>query len=174
MAIEITQKPKFTIPSWTAIVLAVCLTMIIGLSLSYLYFIQTSGELKKEIEKKDNAIRLITPSQFELEKEVLKKQEKVNNFSRLLETHKKAVNVLTFLEKVAHPKIWFSDFNFNYSQNTVTVKGKVPDFNVLGQQMISFKKESVFKSINLNEASLEETGEIKFSIQFAFEPQIFK
>ncbi len=173
MAIEITPIKKLNIPAWTIIVLLFCLVIFLGLGGAYFYFYQSSKKISQEIRNKEEAL-INSPAEVALEEDVLSKEKKINNFSSLILSHRKSVNVFSFLEKVSHPQISFNDFSFTSQKDIVGVKGEAASFIALGQQILILEKEGILRKINLSEVSISQEGKIKFSLQLTFDPQVFK
>lgn len=173
MAIEFIPKPKAKIPSWTVIVFVICGILLLGGGGSYFYLIHSSKKISEEIQERTGAL-MKTPEEAALEEELLLEERKINSFVDLISARQKTVNLFDFLEKTCHPKVWFSNFGFNSQEEIVNVKGKTTSFVALGQQILIFRKEPILKKINLTEVSMKDGGEIEFSLQLTFDPQVFK
>lgn len=173
MAIEIAPKPKIRVPLWATVLLWLCLISLVALLASYIYF-------KKESEKLSENLKVTTAENIlaqDIQKETLGLslyRKKIDDFKTLISEHKKTVNIFEFLERTAHPKIWFYDFNLDSPKNMVKVSGQAESFVVLGQQLLIFKKEENIKTINLSDISIDEERGINFSLELFFENQIFK
>jgi len=173
MAIEITPKPKFRIPKWVSVVLAVFIILLLFFVVSYFYLHNSLGKISQKIEEKDKAL-LKTPAEKELEKEVLLKEQRVNNWAQLILSHRKPGNIFNLLEKTTHPSVVFSEFEFDSAKNLVEIKGSAEDFTALGQQILILKGEKDIKKITLSEVSIAKGGGIDFSLQLTFDSQFFK
>ncbi len=173
MAIEIAKKPKLKGPFWLYLLLVIGVVLVLGLGGSYLYFYLTGktveqeiGELSRQLEK--------TEGEKELENDILAKEKRIEDFKNLLAKHKKVLNVFNFIQERTHPKIWFSDFNFETGKAVVSVSAESDDFEFVGQQIMTLREEDILKKINLSELSTGEEKGVDFSLQLEFDPQIFK
>jgi len=174
MAIEIIPKPKNKAPRWLIIFLASSIIIFLAVVSSYLYFEITARGLSKKIEERKEALSEIpSPEQKALEEDLLLKEAKINIYGNLLSSHEKSDNVFNFLESICHPKVWFSEFNFNSDEKTVSIKGTAENFTAMAQQMFIFRSQELLKSITLSELSLGEEGGVDFSLQVTLDPQIY-
>ena len=175
MAIEITPKQKLRTPAWATAILVVVLVLIAGLVASYLYLEAVTRGLVKSIGETETALKEIpTEEQKALEDELLLYEAKITNFGRLLAQHKETVNIFDFLEEVTHPRVWFSEFNFDSERQLITLSGGAESFVAVEQQILMLKEEPSLKNIILSEISMGEEGGIAFSLVLTIDPQIFE
>lgn len=173
MAIEIIPKARIKIPTWTVFLLVFDVIIILGLGATYFYFYQTSKKMTQVIEEKKQAL-IDTPQEKALEANILLQEKRINTFSRVLSEHRQVKNIFTFLEEACHPEVEFGNFNFDSKDNSVTVSGKTVSFIVLGQQIMILKNKKELSKITLSGVSLSKEGDIIFSLQLTFNPQIFQ
>ena len=173
MAIEIINKPEIKKKRWPNILFIVCLVVFFVLASSYVFLFILSENISEEIQEKKRVLAQ-TPPEKELENQLILHETKINIFKELLAGHQKALNIFNILEQVCHPQVLFSDFSFNSKGEIVNVSGKTASFTVLSQQMIILQEIELFKKITLSGISMEEEGEIGFSLNFTFEPEVFK
>ncbi len=173
MAIEITPRPKIKASLWAIILWSFCLVLLIVFIASYVYFEKESEKMVEDLK--------ITASEKALAQEIEKKsqelllyQKKINDFGTLVSEHRKTENIFEFLERTTLPNVWFSDFNFDSSKNTVELSGQAESFVALGQQLRVLKKEKFLKNINLSKVSIGKEGEIDFSLHLTFGNQLYK
>jgi len=179
MAIEIIPKTKTKKVSFLGIVFYFSLLLLLVFLISYfalnVYQKRLESELtniKKDLEK--------TPDEKALEEEIFGSeknvgyQQKIKDFSVLLNAHKLPVNFFNFLEENTHPKVWFSKFNLDLEKNLLDTSGYADNFEVLGQQALIFKRQDFIKNINLSGASLAKDGKVNFDLQLTIDPKIFK
>lgn len=118
MAIEIVpgQKPKT--PVLIIVLSVIAAVLLLGLAGSYFYLKKAEEKITNDIRDKEKVLAK-TPSEKSLEDGILLIEKKVSSFETLLAEHKNVVNVLTFLEGITHPKVWFSDFTLDVAKNTL-------------------------------------------------------
>ena len=173
MAIEIAPKKEVEVPIWATLFLVICLIGVLVFLGSYFYFSFSIKNINQKIAQKDELLKE-TAQEIELKKEVFKKEEKINSFSDLILNHKNISNIFTFLEKTTHPKIVFSNFSFNSSNNEIILQAKAENFIILGQEILNLKKENLLTKITLSGVSLNPEGKVDFSLHLFLNPQVYK
>ncbi len=179
MAIEIVSRPKVRTPFWATAIFIFSIIILVGFAASYFYFEQSSKNISQQIQEKDNAIRE-TPEEKAQREDLTAKAKKISYFAELLTNHKNPENVITFVQKLCHPQVWFSDFSFSTKDLTIAMKGRSANFVTLGQQLLILEilqKNNVLKNINLSGVSMSEqggVGAVGFSLQLTLDPQILK
>lgn len=173
MAIEIIPKQKLKKITLANIILY--LVLVVFLAFFVIYFILNHFFLKTDQELSDIEKNLIrTSEEKKLEDEIFDYQKKIKDFSLLLSDHRFPVNFFNFLEKINHPKIWLSNFTLDLKNGQATISGQTENFEILGQQILIFKKEVLIKDINLSRVSISKEGKVEFDFQLTFDPKIFK
>ena len=175
MAIEIIPKTIGKIPGERKKLFYFSIFLFITLLISY--FILTSLEKKSENTLSNLEEALVkgkTPEMSSLEEEILNDQKKIKDLSPLLEKHLFPSKIFEFFERNVHPQVFFSEINLNTLNSTASLSGECDSFLTLGQQLAIFEKEPLIEKVNINEVSITKTGEIEFSLDFSFNPKIFK
>ncbi len=173
MAIEFTPKPKVIIPLWASLLLVLAIILLIALGTVYYLIWSSSQKMSQRIEEIDMAL-IPTIQEKELEREVTAWEKKINDFSNLISRHSNTMNILSFLERISHPRTWFSNVLLTPDKKTVSLAGKIDGAESLGQQLTFLKEDPSVKNINLTKISVSERGEIDFIINLIFNPEIFK
>ncbi len=174
MAIEIIQKPKPKIPFWAKILLGSAIGLLLVAVGAYFFLDYTSKKTSQRINDTQAEINSLVIANREVENKVLTYEKKIGDFASLVVSHQKPLNILLFLEQKTHPRVRFTSFAFDSAKTSVAVEGQAASFIALGQQMLILKKETILKNITLSGLSLSENGEIEFSLQLVFDPQIVK
>lgn len=104
---------------------------------------------------------------LELEKKVLKGSDKIRNFSILSSAHLKPSSIFPLIEKVTHPLVWFSSFNFSTKDGALSLGGQAENFEVLGQEVIILREEESIKNVDLKNISTDKEGKISFTVSFS-------
>jgi len=175
MAIEIIPKEEKRFPFWQNILFYFSLVLFLSClsGLLILFFLQrksqaTLDNLKETLEKG------MTAEQVALEKEFLGYRKKIDDFSLLLADYRMPSRFFDFLEKITHPKVFFSDLELNTREGKVSLSGQTENFETLGQQILIFQKEERIKDLKLTEVKISEEGKIEFSLETSFDLKIFK
>jgi Tfp pilus assembly protein PilN len=173
--IEIIPRKAAPLPLWLKILFYILIALLSATVLSYFilgHFQKKSLAALQNLE--EEILEEKTPQRTAQELEVLSYQEKINNFSLMLDRHLIASKFFSFLEKTSHPQIWFSKINLSPGEQLASVSGRVETFSALGQQLQILKKESFVKNVTLSKISLGEKGEIEFTLTLSFDPKFFK
>jgi len=120
-----------------------------------------------------NITEVMTPEKIALEQEILSSRDKIDMFSYLIEQHLEGSKVFGIIQKVTHPKVWFSNLDFSPRQKTLKVSGKTQNFESLGQQLIIMENEETIDAVDLETISISKEGGIEFSLSLSFKPDVF-
>ena len=176
MAIEIIPKEEIKPVPWQRILfyffIFLLLISIAGYFALDYYFLKKAQQELQTLEMKIAEAK--TPQQIALEKEILDYQEKIEDFASLFLAHKKSSNFFNFLEKITHPKIFFSELNLNTTGSQVNLSGQAESFQVLGEQLLIFRNTKSIQNVNLSEVKIGKEGEIGFTFNLSLNPGLFK
>ncbi|MCJ7786741.1 hypothetical protein MUP06_00800 [Patescibacteria group bacterium] len=174
MAIEIIpKKTEAKLPA-VNILFYLSLILLIIFALSYFvlgYFQKKSAKTLQDIE---DIISQKETSAKALKEKIFGYQEKIEVVASLLTSHQLSRNFFTRLEDLSCPKVFFSNLDLDVGKSQVSLSGQTESFEALGQQLLIFKKGEFIKDVNLTKVSIGKEGEIEFTIELSFDPQIFK
>ena len=173
MAIEIIPKPPIKIPGWLNFLLYFSIALLIATILSY-FIINNSLKRANLTTKELEEALAKTPQEIALEAEILGYQKKIQDILPLIDLHLAPSHFFEFLEKVSHPRIWFSTLSLWSREAEVKLSGQAENFSALGQQILALKKEAIIKSLRLSGVSLGEGGRVNFNLDLSLSPEIFK
>ena len=175
MAIEIIPKTIGKIPGERKKLFYFSIFLFLGFLLGY--FILTSLEKKSEntlSNLEETLGKGKTPEMSSLEEEILNDQKKIKDLSPLLEEHLFPSKIFEFFERNVHPQVFFSEINLNSLNSTASLSGQTDSFLTLGQQLAIFEKEPLVEKVDLTQVSITKEGKVGFSLNFSFNPKIFK
>ena len=170
----IPKKPKKA-PGWQNFASYFSCALFIVVILSYIalfYFEGKAFALLQDLEEK--IAQVATKEDIVTEGQVLAAKKRINDFSKLLQDHKRASNFFTFLEENCHPKVWLTEVELNPGEAKALVSGKTADFKTLGQQILIFQGQEQIQSVDLTNLSISKKGETEFSFYLYLKPQIFQ
>lgn len=177
MAIQITPQKETAINKtlWVTILFYFSIILFIASVVSYFVFdhfvVQHSKTLigiGMDIEQAGTKEEKIK------EKELLKTQGHIKNFSKLLDDHKFVSIFFAEFEQWCHPQVWFSSINLNINDFSADLVGQTDNFQTLGQQMLFLKNHELIKNTSLSNIQMGESGKIGFNLSISFSPQVFK
>lgn len=145
--------------------------------LSLFYFGSLFFLEKKEKEKLkmfEEKISLLKTEEIQnLEKEILKYQREVSEFSEMIKDYFLPSKLFSFLESKAHPKIFFSKIDVDFPNSKILISGKGEDFVSLHQQYQIFREDPNL-DFELKKISLDKEGKIDFEFEIVFKKDIIK
>jgi len=175
MAVEIVPKPKAKpkkIVSFLFYLSLVVLILTVGI-----YFSLYSLE-KKEAQKLERLEGRLaqqeTKEMKDLRKNLKKDEEKINDFSILLDSYRCGTDFFEFLEGITHPKVMWLNANLNLVEFKLTITGKTDGFNTLTQQLLVLEKNSKIKDLKLSSLSLVGGEEVSFGLELSLSPELFE
>ncbi len=174
MAIKINQK-KGARQSILGITLFISLLLLtISFLISYFYINNSLEKIKKNVQKKDQAL-IVTPEEKKLEDNVSLAQERINIFSDLINKHYDISKMFNLLENDCLPKVQFSDFRFEKKGNLVSISGITDNFITLGQQVNILRKEPLISKVKISEISEnKEKTAVNFTITLTLDQKVFQ
>jgi hypothetical protein len=174
MAIQIIPKKR----EGSSIFMDILLYLSVFLFLAALvgYFIINSALKKTEGSIMEVDAKLAEASnspEAALVDDVLFYQKKIESFSYILSSHVYVSQVFPFIEKLTHPKVFFTSFEEDSQENKIVLSGITEDFQTLGQQLEIFKTAENIEEVELSEISFDEDGKVSFGFNLVFNPIIF-
>jgi len=182
--VEIIPRPPERVPFWQNLIILVAIAILIIVIFGY--FIlgslqkkadQQLGELKNKIAQTE------TLERKELKTNLLIKKKKIDDFSLIMNKHRLASPFFLFIEKVTHPKVWFSDINLDLTKGSIGLSGSTENFITLGQQVTILKTidesikgiigQKIFE-VDLSKISTEKGGKVGFTINLFLNPKVLR
>jgi len=175
MVIQIIPKqPQKKSLSLANILLYLSLVLLLIVSASYFILNNFQQKTEKDIQLLDENLAAADASpEAALAKEVLNYQQKINDFSSLLASHKYNSQVFPLIESLTHPKVAFSSFSLDTEKQTIALSGVTDSFQTLDQQLTIFKNEKLIKKVELSNISFGEGGKVSFDFKLILDPQVF-
>ena len=168
--VELIPKKVPQIPRWLNIVFYFALLILFSSITSF--FILGNSMKAGQSELQELRVALFeskTPERVALEKQILSYEKKIDDFSSLTSYHLENSNFFSLLEGTTHPKVWFSNINFDTEKGRVSFSGVTQSFESLGQQIFIFQNKNSIKEVNLEKISIDKTATINFSLSFSFD-----
>lgn len=178
MAIEISQKLAKTDHSSAAklfLIIGIALLFLSGIG--YLYLQDLNKKTEIAINSAEQQIDQTRNDDVKAaEKEISNWSQKIKDYNLIFSSHEAPSNILSLLEKDAHPQVQWTKFNFIADSATdpgsTSFEGLASDFVSLQQQIIILSKDPSVKNTNLTDISLTKDGKISFDLDIKFSPAI--
>ena len=162
-------------PQWQNFAVYFCYALLIILVLGYALLFYSEGKATSTLQDLEEKItQVATPEDRAAESMILATKKTINDFSKLLQDHKKSSNFFTFLEVNTLPKVWLTKVELIPGEAKASVFGQTPDFKTLGQQILIFQGQKQVQSVDLTNLSIGKKGETEFSFDLYFNPQILQ
>jgi len=169
--VEIIPKETAKLPGWLNNLLFAFLIILL-LSI-FSYFI-----LNSFVRRASDALHGLTTNLNELrskersaaEKEVLKYNNKIGYFSKLIDSHLETAKLFGLIERSTHPQVWFVKFNLNAVGDKALFSGKTRNFANLGQQIMIFKQAEWVSGAELQKVSISKEGNVDFELSVLIKP----
>ena len=173
--VEIIPKKVPELPPWLNIAFYFSLAILISSILGCFVLGNSLKNNQKTISNLEKSLLEGRSSErINLEKEILKYQRKIEDFSQLLSKHLTITEVFNTLQKNCHPEVWFSRFNLDAKEAKISILGETQNFETLGQQLLIFQNENLIKEVNLDQTLITKEGKIQFNLILSLDPQILK
>lgn len=170
MVIEVIPKEKIKKFSWQDFIFYLFLVIFFLFFLSYLGLIFYQKKLENKRLEVEKALAR-TEAEKKLEEEIFIYKKKIDDFLKIVSNRYSVLNIFYFLEKNTHPKVWFSNFDFNLKNNSLSLLGQAESPEVMEQQIIILKNEKMVKDLILSDVSITSGGSVEFEIKIIFDPQ---
>ncbi len=172
---ELIPKKTPELPYWLNILFYASLVLLIFSIISFFVLNHSIKKSQKTTEDlKESLIRIETPENLGLEKEILNYQKKIEDFPGLAKQHLETSKVFEFLQRVCHPRVMFSQFGLDARQGTLLLSGETQSFESLGQQYLIFKGESLIQNVDIEKISINKRGKVEFTFSISLDPKIFQ
>lgn len=151
---------------FTVIVFGITVFLFLGMSLGYKPFLNSRAKaLDKEIANLTESIG------EEQQKDLINFYSQLVNIQNLLANHAAASKLFDFLEKNTHQQVSYLSLNLSLAEKNLKLDGNAPDYNILVQQLESFRRAPEINQVFLEDSKLGEAG-IRFSIRLMFKGEL--
>lgn len=171
MAIKvIPQEDTFRESRWLSVLFVISIIFFVLSLFSYFLIATLTSRAEEKVKGLEATLSARTKEEKALEEKVLTYQQKIKDFTPLLENHRKITELFTLLERTTHPQVRFTELKFDSLGATLNLQGQTENFQTLSQQEILFEKTPAFKEVNLGNAALTEGGKVRFDLLLVLNP----
>ncbi len=174
--VEIIPKEVPAVPKWLNILFYFALILLIFSIIGFFILNNSLKNSKAELTDLESSLlkKETASEKISLEKEILSYQNKIENFSSLTSQHLVSSKFFEIIQKITHPKVWFSTFSLNSREGSVELSGLSRDFESLEQQLLILREEKIIENVDLKNISITKEGGISFNLSLSFNPEILK
>jgi Tfp pilus assembly protein PilN len=173
MAIQIIPKERERPALWLSLLLYLSVFLLVATAGSYFFLINLQQKTEREYMSLEQQLsELKNSKEAVLGQEIADHKKKIDNFFSIFENRLYTSQVLPLIEKLAHPKVFFSILRAG-TDGKITISGATENFQTLGQQMAIFQGEKLVKETTLSNSFLNEAGKTEFVFDLLLDPEVF-
>jgi hypothetical protein len=102
-------------------------------------------------------------------------EKKLKTLENLLNNHIHFSKLVAFLETNTHPKVYYTNLNFDTSSNTLKLEGVAQNQEVLSEAINAFANNSTdIQTIIVRNVKINEDNTVNFNIDLIVQPQLIK
>jgi len=112
---------------------------------------------------------------LEQEQEVIIFEKKLNTLSKLLDNHIYFSKVLTALEELTHPQIYYTHLDFSTDKNMLTLEGVAKNQMVFSEAVSGLlNNPDKIKAVAVNNMKIDKNKNVVFSLYVFIQPSLLK
>ncbi|MGC8651129.1 MAG: PilN domain-containing protein [Minisyncoccia bacterium] len=109
------------------------------------------------------------------EQEIAVFEKKLNNLSKLLNSHVYFSNVLSFLEKTTNPQVYYTNLDFSLDKNSLVLEGIAKNQQILSEAVNDFVNDSKdVQTVILRDMKTNNDSTVQFHLELILQPQVIK
>jgi len=173
----IIPKPAPKVPLWQQIAFYSAIILLIAVIGSYFGLEYLEKKASEKIENLEVQIANVkTEEEMALRRELFRKEQNINDFIVILNKHEAHSALFLFLERICHPKVQFLGVGFSTEKTgpRVEIPANAESYEVVHQQLMILKDESLIKGFQLGGINIGKDGKIGFNLLLSLDPEIFK
>ncbi len=156
--------------------LLIFMSLIVGLFL-LLYAGMTWGYvpyLESQVGRRDAEIKKLISLGDEKTASLSRFYSKLANAQILLKEHAVGTRILDLVENNLHPTVYLTGADIQSVQRTARLSGIASSYDAVGQQLALLRKQPGVISAFLEDSSLREQGDVRFTIRLIMKPSAFR
>lgn len=154
------------------------LTVIIFLFTILIYFGMLLGYrpyLKSKTRNLEQKLSTLSQSMDEnQQKQIITFFSQMTNIQKLLSEHKAYSPIFGFIERNTLSRAAYSDLRFNIAEMEMRIEGMTQNYDDLIRELDLYKQAPEVKTVQLENSSAQEGGEIRFGVKLILDKQFFK
>ncbi len=168
------HKPKVEVPKWQTNLFHVSLVLLVIAVLGYFIFMIFEKSSNSQRDKaSEELVALEVEEDPQLVEEVLKYENKINNFKILLNEHQGVLVFLETLDNLESPNTKFIDFSLDVPSKTVNLSGITSNVQELLKQQNMFNNEELIEEFKLTDWSINNEGRLDFKYNLTIKEKAF-
>jgi len=169
-------KPKELPPTWPKGLLTFVFVIFLFTVAAYFgidYWNKTKKAELAVLEEEFQNLRSDFPLQRE--QEAILFEKKINSLSKLLNDHTYFSQVLTILEELTHPQIYYTNLDFSTEKNMLTLEGIAKNQMVFSEEVSGLvNNSSKIKAVVVKDMKTTKSEYVSFSLDVFIQPSLLK
>jgi len=169
-------KTTKLLPAWPkgllTFVLIICL-LILGAAFGLNYWNNIQENKLQQLETEFQTLRKTFPS--DQEEQIAIFERKLINLEKLLGNHVYFSNVLTLLEQITHPQIYYTSLDYSLDKNSLVLEGVAKNQQILSEAINGFVNDSKdIKMVIFRDMKVNDDNTMQFHLELSLQPQVLK
>lgn len=122
----------------------------------------------------DEVGRISKERNISTEEEVLKFNSKLVTINSILNEHFFSSKLFPFIEGIAHPKVYFTNFTFSTNDSFVALNGSAENYTSFGEQYIALEQNKNISDLKLSKVTFSKIGKVEFTIAFKVNEAVYR
>jgi hypothetical protein len=111
----------------------------------------------------------------EQEQEIAVFEKKITNLEKLLSNHIYFSNVLTLLEQITHPQVYYTSLDYSLDKNSLVLEGVAKNQQILSEAVNGFVNDSKdIEMVILRDMKVNNDNTVQFHLELLLQPQVLK
>jgi len=170
--VTIIPKTPQKSPVSESLVLYISIGLLAAAFLSYFLLAHLESRSSEAVQALEEQIEAVGAD--EARAEILAVRTKMEDFSLLVRDHRRPSNFFDFLEEITHPRVGFLEVELSPPEFKANLVGFSTDFKNVAQQIYLFQEQELIEAIKLNNLTLGDMGEARFSLELFLSPELLK
>jgi|GEM_PF-1118697 len=171
--VQLLPKKKVEVSTGQKILLYFSLSLLIILIVGYFVFSFLDKRVNQKIkETKELIAQTRNSSEIQTEEDIKTYEKKLNSFSFILDKHSFPSKVFPLLERDTLPRVYFTKFDLNPENLTLNLDGVTDNFQILGEQILVFRRDPLIRNVSLRDISIKSIGMVQFSLGMSLSPKL--
>jgi len=161
-----------TWPKGLLIGIALIFILVLGSYFALNFYLKIQDKNLADLDKQIQTLRDSFPVEKQLE--VLNFESRLKNLTTLLNNHRYLTKLFANLEQSTHPKIYFTDFNFDNGKMILTLKGIALNYTTIAEAMTAFNNNPYIDKADFKDFKLDQSGQANFTLELKIKPDLLK
>ena len=173
--VELIPKEAPRLPKWLNTLFYVSFALLFLSIIGYFILDNSIKSSQKNLDDlKETLVKNKTTEKVALEREIINYDRKIDNLSVLLSQHLVPSGIFELLQDSCLPQVYYSQFNLDAKQVSLSLSGTTQSFETLGQQFLVLKGSDWVEEVKLDKISISKEGKVTFDLSLSLNPSVLR